>query len=150
MHLTRSLNPPAGGTAAIAVVSSPDIERLGWKLIIPAVLYGIVFIILACIFINLIPGHRYPKYWIWDRATVRQAVDAVTCKKKQQAETSSDEGQEAEKPAPPLHLSEMLVEDAEALAEATSGKESEDPVEMPTLDPSHVGDLESKNTVAIV
>jgi HPP family len=81
MHLTRSLNPPAGGTAAIAVVSSPEIERIGWRLVIPAVVFGAVFILVACVFINLIPGQRYPKYWLFDREAADERLSATlgTC-----------------------------------------------------------------------
>lgn len=63
MHATRTLNPPGGGTAAIAVIPSPAIKKLGWGLIVPVTLWSMVFVFVACAMINLLPTHRYPKYW---------------------------------------------------------------------------------------
>lgn len=91
MHLTRSINPPAGGTAALAVVSSPEIERVGWKLVIPAVLFGVVFIVVACIFINLIPGQRYPKYWFVEASTFDCCIQSKCCKQCSKREHEQEE-----------------------------------------------------------
>ena len=63
MHLTRTINPPGGGTAAIAVVPSPTIRALGWGLVVPVFLWSCVFVFVACLFINLLPSQRYPKFW---------------------------------------------------------------------------------------
>ena len=64
MMVTRTVHPPAGGTVAIAVLSSPGIDRLGWGFLIP-VLYGsILCVILSVIVNNFRPKTRYPLYWI--------------------------------------------------------------------------------------
>lgn len=63
MSLVGMVNPPAGGTAAICVISSPEITQAGWKLVVTTSLYSVVFILVTCITINLLPGQSYPKYW---------------------------------------------------------------------------------------
>ena len=62
-HL-RMINPPAGGTAAIAVLSSPQIEAVGWGFVVPAFFWAVVFVIVAAAVLNVHAGMRYPKYWI--------------------------------------------------------------------------------------
>jgi hypothetical protein len=78
MHITRTLNPPAGGTAALVVISTPAIDHIGWGLVVPAVLWGVVFVLVACIFINMVPGHRYPRYWFVEHS-VYTAVSEKCC-----------------------------------------------------------------------
>jgi len=78
MQLTRTVNPPAGGTAAIAVISSPSIDRVGWALVIPAFLWAVIFVFIACVFINLVPGQRYPRYWFVDHQ-VYHDIAAMRC-----------------------------------------------------------------------
>ncbi|KAH9258746.1 hypothetical protein BASA81_003248 [Batrachochytrium salamandrivorans] len=63
MSVLGMVNPPAGGTAAICVISSTEITHAGWKLVVTTSLYSLLFILVACLTINLIPGQSYPKYW---------------------------------------------------------------------------------------
>ena len=71
MQLTKTLNPPAGGTAATAAqLTSNPMTSLGWKLVIPCIVWSILYVLFGCIFINLIPGQRYPLYWFVERKTV--------------------------------------------------------------------------------
>jgi len=64
MHLTRSLHPPGGATALIAVVGSEHIHELGyWYVVSPIGLGVIIMLIVALIMNNLSPHRRYPQYW---------------------------------------------------------------------------------------
>ena len=65
--LFRCVNPPAGGTAAILVISDPDIDAIGWGVLLPVLLESCIMIFVACLIINLHPLRSYPKYWIWGK-----------------------------------------------------------------------------------
>lgn len=58
------INPPAGGTTAICIISNPDITSAGWIFIIPVTLWSSVFVFVAIIIINLDKNAIYPKFWI--------------------------------------------------------------------------------------
>ena len=64
MHATRTLHPPGGATALIAVIGSPKVHNLGYLYaVIPAGL-GAVIMLLIAVLINNIPASRqYPEYW---------------------------------------------------------------------------------------
>ena len=64
MHATRTLHPPGGATALIAVIGSPKVHNLGYLYaVIPAGL-GAVIMLLIAVLINNIPANRqYPEYW---------------------------------------------------------------------------------------
>jgi CBS-domain-containing membrane protein len=65
MHATKTLHPPGGATALIAVIGSQKIHNLGYLYaIIPAGL-GAVVMLAAALLINNIPkNRRYPEFWI--------------------------------------------------------------------------------------
>ena len=64
MHLTRSLHPPGGATALIAVIGSEHIHEMGyWYVISPIGLGVAIMLIVALIINNLSPHRRYPQYW---------------------------------------------------------------------------------------
>jgi CBS-domain-containing membrane protein len=64
MHLTRTLHPPGGATALIAVIGGEKIHNLSFVYpFIPATL-GAMVLVLVGIFVNNLPRHRkYPEYW---------------------------------------------------------------------------------------
>lgn len=64
MQITRTIHPPGGATALIAVIGSEQIHRLGWLyVLIPATLGSSILLIVALL-INNIPRHRhYPTAW---------------------------------------------------------------------------------------
>lgn len=67
MHLTRSLHPPAGATALIAVIGAPKIHQLGYWYIVSPVLTGAIILLLIALVINNLssnPKRHYPRYWI--------------------------------------------------------------------------------------
>ena len=61
-HL-KIVNPPAGGTAAIAVIASDEIRQIGWAFVVPVLLWSVLSVLVACVLLNLHPTLRYPKYW---------------------------------------------------------------------------------------
>lgn len=64
MHVTRTLHPPGGATALIAVAGSADIHRLGFLyVLVPATVGPIVLLLVALLVNNLPRGRRYPEVW---------------------------------------------------------------------------------------
>ncbi|MGK4567580.1 HPP family protein [Flavobacterium sp. 3HN19-14] len=61
MQITKTLHPPGGATALIAVTASPAIKNLGyWYVIAPVLTGASVLLIVALIFNNLTPNRQYP------------------------------------------------------------------------------------------
>jgi CBS-domain-containing membrane protein len=72
MQITRTLHPPGGATALIAVIGSPQLKALGyWYVLVPVLSGVLVLLAVALVFNNLTPTRRYPtnKYWyrFWQR-----------------------------------------------------------------------------------
>ncbi|HTZ00141.1 MAG TPA: HPP family protein [Rhodocyclaceae bacterium] len=64
MHATRTLHPPGGATALIAVIGSPDIHRLGfWFVLVPATVGPAILLAVALVINNLPASRRYPETW---------------------------------------------------------------------------------------
>jgi len=65
MQATKTLHPPGGATALIAVIGSDNIHQLGYfYAIVPALSGAVVMLIVALAVNNLAPTRRYPKYWL--------------------------------------------------------------------------------------
>jgi CBS-domain-containing membrane protein len=63
MHLTRTLHPPGGGTALIAVIGSAEIHKMGFLFVLIPTL-GAVILVTVAVLVNNIPGtRRYPEIW---------------------------------------------------------------------------------------
>lgn len=61
MHFLHCLHPPGGSTALLAVGGGSSIHELGYGyLIAPVGLNVVLFLVLALVVNNLIPGRRYP------------------------------------------------------------------------------------------
>jgi CBS-domain-containing membrane protein len=64
MHATRTLHPPGGATALIAVIGSPQIHKLGFLyVLVPATLGPIILLVIALLVNNLPASRRYPEIW---------------------------------------------------------------------------------------
>jgi CBS-domain-containing membrane protein len=64
MHLTRTLHPPGGATALIAVIGSDHIHAAGlWYVLIPAGLGPAILLAVALVVNNLPATRRYPETW---------------------------------------------------------------------------------------
>ncbi|MDH4199052.1 MAG: HPP family protein [Spirochaetia bacterium] len=65
MHLTRTVHPPGGATALIAVIGGPSIHKLGFGYVFLPVLSGaLAMLIVALIFNNIVKWRKYPEFWI--------------------------------------------------------------------------------------
>jgi CBS-domain-containing membrane protein len=65
MHATKTLHPPGGATALIAVIGSDQIHALGfYYALIPAGLGAVVMLAVALLFNNIAPHRRYPEFWL--------------------------------------------------------------------------------------
>lgn len=72
MQITRTLHPPGGATALMAVIGSDKLKALGYGFMLCPVLTGVVVLLLVAIVFNNATSHRsYPanKNWykIWQR-----------------------------------------------------------------------------------
>ena len=65
MHATKTLHPPGGATALIAVIGSEKIHDLGYLYAIIPVGIGALIMLLVAVLVNNIPkSRRYPEFWI--------------------------------------------------------------------------------------
>ena len=65
MHVTKTLHPPGGATALIAVIGSQKIHNLGYLyVILPAGLGAIIMLVVALLINNIPKTRRYPEFWI--------------------------------------------------------------------------------------
>jgi CBS-domain-containing membrane protein len=64
MHATRTLHPPGGATALIAVIGSEEIHRLGFLyVLLPATAGPLILVIVGLLVNNLSSSRRYPEIW---------------------------------------------------------------------------------------
>lgn len=61
MQITRTLHPPGGATALIAVIGTPKIKMLGYQYVLSPVLTGALILLLVALVFNNVTSHRkYP------------------------------------------------------------------------------------------
>jgi CBS-domain-containing membrane protein len=64
MHATKTLHPPGGATALIAVISGPKIASLGYfYALVPVGAGALIMLAVALMVNNLAPRRRYPEFW---------------------------------------------------------------------------------------
>jgi CBS-domain-containing membrane protein len=64
MHATKTLHPPGGATALIAVIGGQKIHALGYfYALIPAGAGAVVMLLIALIVNNIPRTRRYPEFW---------------------------------------------------------------------------------------
>ena len=63
MMATRTLHPPAGGTALIAALGSAEMQELGYYYLVPTTFGATALICLGVLINNVHPDRAYPKYW---------------------------------------------------------------------------------------
>lgn len=65
MHLTKTLHPPGGATALIAVIGGESVHSLGYLYVVIPVALGAVVMLLVALVVNNIPATRkYPEFWL--------------------------------------------------------------------------------------
>jgi CBS domain-containing membrane protein len=72
MQITKTLHPPGGATALIAVIGSDKIKSLGYFYVISPILSGVTILLLVALVVNnMTPNRSYPrnKWWfkVWAR-----------------------------------------------------------------------------------
>jgi CBS-domain-containing membrane protein len=64
MHASRTLHPPGGATALIAVIGSDNVHHLGFLYAVIPVGLGAAIMLLVALLVNNIPAtRRYPEFW---------------------------------------------------------------------------------------
>ncbi len=64
MHATKTLHPPGGATALIAVISGAKVHDLGYLyVLVPVAAGALVMLAVALLVNNLAPRRRYPEFW---------------------------------------------------------------------------------------
>lgn len=65
MHATKTLHPPGGATALIAVIGGESVHRLGYLYAIFPAGTGATIMLLVALLVNNIPKtRRYPEFWL--------------------------------------------------------------------------------------
>ncbi|KJU87214.1 HPP family protein [Candidatus Magnetobacterium bavaricum] len=65
MLATKTLHPPGGATALIAVIGREDVHALGFLYaLVPAAAGAIIMLIVALIVNNIPKTRRYPEFWL--------------------------------------------------------------------------------------
>lgn len=64
MHATKTLHPPGGATALIAVIGSQKIHALGYLYVLVPAGHGAIIMLVVALIVNNIPRSRkYPEFW---------------------------------------------------------------------------------------
>jgi CBS-domain-containing membrane protein len=64
MHATKTLHPPGGATALIAVIGGESVHKLGYLYaIIPTAAGASIMLIVALLVNNIPKTRRYPEFW---------------------------------------------------------------------------------------
>ncbi|MHC1744011.1 MAG: HPP family protein [Syntrophobacteraceae bacterium] len=65
MHATKTLHPPGGATALIAVIGGEKVHNLGYLYALVPVAAGAVILLVVALIVNNIPRtRRYPEFWV--------------------------------------------------------------------------------------
>ncbi len=65
MHATKTLHPPGGATALIAVIGGDQIHDLGYLYALaPAGLGASIMLVVALVINNIPKNRRYPEFWL--------------------------------------------------------------------------------------
>ncbi len=65
MHDTKTLHPPGGATALIAVIGGPQVHALGYLYaLVPVGLGALIMLVIALVVNNLPARRRYPEFWL--------------------------------------------------------------------------------------
>jgi CBS-domain-containing membrane protein len=65
MHATKTLHPPGGATALIAVIGGEKVHSMGFLYaLIPAVAGAAILLVVALMFNNIPRNRRYPEFWL--------------------------------------------------------------------------------------
>ena len=66
MHFTRTLHPPGGATALIAVIGSSQVHATGYMFVLSPIAAGVLILLAVALIVNNLsnnPMRHYPRYW---------------------------------------------------------------------------------------
>jgi CBS-domain-containing membrane protein len=64
MLVTRTVHPPGGATALLAVIGGPKLHALGYLYVLVSAGAGACLLLLVALVVNNLARHRrYPEYW---------------------------------------------------------------------------------------
>lgn len=64
MHATRTLHPPGGATALIAVIGGEQVHGLGYLYaLLPAASGAVIMLLVALLINNIARTRKYPEFW---------------------------------------------------------------------------------------
>ena len=66
MHFTRTLHPPGGATALIAVIGGAEVHAGGYWFVLTPIASGAAIMLVVALLVNNLsanPKRHYPKYW---------------------------------------------------------------------------------------
>jgi len=66
MHFTRTLHPPGGATALIAVIGSAEVHSIGYQFVATPIATGALVMLTVALVVNNLsrnPKRHYPRYW---------------------------------------------------------------------------------------
>jgi CBS domain-containing membrane protein len=66
MHFTRTLHPPGGASALIAVIGSSQVHSAGYNFVIMPVASGVILMLIVALVVNNLSGNpkrNYPRFW---------------------------------------------------------------------------------------
>lgn len=76
MQITKTLHPPGGATALIAVIGSPQIKGLGYMYVLSPIGSGVTILLLVALIVNnLTENRRYPINRHWYKVWRRKYID---------------------------------------------------------------------------
>lgn len=65
MHYTRTLHPPGGATALIAVIGGAKIHALGFGYVLSPIFTGVMIMMAVSLLLNnVVKWRRYPEFWV--------------------------------------------------------------------------------------
>ena len=65
MHMTKTLHPPGGATALIAVIGGESVHKLGYLYAVIPTAVGASIMLAVALLVNNIPkSRRYPEFWL--------------------------------------------------------------------------------------
>ncbi|MFV1992676.1 MAG: HPP family protein [Acidiferrobacterales bacterium] len=67
MHFTRTIHPPGGATALIAVIGSHEVHNTGYLFVVTPIASGVFIMLIVALVVNNLssnPKRHYPRFWL--------------------------------------------------------------------------------------
>lgn len=63
MNFTKTVHPPGGACALIAVIGGDEIVKMEFNYVLVSAIASMLMVLVALVGNNIIPGRQYPTYW---------------------------------------------------------------------------------------